>query len=443
MNKLLFIISPGTGILDNSAYLISKLKNKNQYYFLSLFLSISTLIKTVEIFPNKFFDEIILKINDDNFYLVSYFKIKFISKAIKSSFIFRILNYLFILFKLKKFIELADYYYYYKINKFIKKKCKKIDRKIFFKKINLVIYDCSEERKKYFSSISKLIRDHHKISLYHGSLFPELNQKLLKIYDNKKKYNIKKLNIICFSKKNSEKNFYKSFIKIKNINFYQYGNPKHSYNYNKVLDNTKKKNIILVSRHPDPCYFAINQKINFLKIIKKIIVDKFNFNLIVKLHPKENINFSKNIYFNIFGLESYKRNWRFSINDPMLEKDKCLFGISFFSGLSVDWSSTGFPSIELSDILTMNKKSKLLFSRENPPTFCTNKNGKIFFNTVQNGFTLHASNANEFLNISLKLMKNIEFYSKKIKKNYQNICPDKSKSIKKIFKLIDVCLTTN
>ena len=59
-----------------------------------------------------------------------------------------------------------------------------------------------------------------------------------------------------------------------------------------------KKYIFLISRHTDGKYFTDKKKIILIKQIKKIVIDKMGYNLVIKTHPKENIN---EYYFKILG----------------------------------------------------------------------------------------------------------------------------------------------
>jgi hypothetical protein len=429
MKKILFVISPGVGMMDNLLNLTVKIKSTSDFQLIALFLNIKVFLNTFEIYPHKYFNEIILKLDKDNFYLVNFLKFKYFVNILNKSLFFSFLQIMYLFTKLNLFLKLREKYFFYRLKNIIKREFNIIDKIKFFNKIKLVIYDCTEERKEYFNEITKLIEIKKKISIYHGSLFPELLKKTVNLKKKSEKYNIYNLNIICFSKKKSERDYYESFLNINNIKFYKYGNPKHSLRHKKISFCQNKKNVILISRHADPKYFPIKQKIYFLKIIRKIILEKLNLNLIVKLHPKENEYISINLYKKTLGSDYFKKKWNFTKGNPMIEKNNCLFGITFYSGISVDWSSLGFPSIELNNLRNIDKKIL--------PDFCYYHKNKILFGTTLNRFSMNARNENELLKISKELIQKNYLYQTKFKKNYNSLCPNQSQNINKIKSLID------
>ena len=201
MKKILFVISPGVGMMDNLLNLTVKIKSTSNFQLIALFLNIKVFLNTFEIYPHKYFNEIILKLDKDNFYLVNFLKFKYFGNILNKSLFFSFLQIMYLFTKLNLFLKLREKYFCYRLKNIIKREFNIIDKIKFFNKIKLVIYDCTEERKEYFNEITKLIEIKKKISIYHGSLFPELLKKTVNLKKKSEKYNIYNLNIICFSKK--------------------------------------------------------------------------------------------------------------------------------------------------------------------------------------------------------------------------------------------------
>ena len=186
MKKILFVISPGVGMMDNLLNLTVKIKSTSDFQLIALFLNIKVFLNTFEIYPHKYFNEIILKLDKDNFYLVNFLKFKYFVNILNKSLFFSFLQIMYLFTKLNLFLKLREKYFFYRLKNIIKREFNIIDKIKFFNKIKLVIYDCTEERKEYFNEITKLIEIKKKISIYHGSLFPELLKKTVNLKKNQK-----------------------------------------------------------------------------------------------------------------------------------------------------------------------------------------------------------------------------------------------------------------
>ena len=115
----------------------------------------------------------------------------------------------------------------------------------------------------------------------------------------------------------------------------------------------KDKFVFLVSRHTTN-YFKIEKKIYLIKLLKNILVNKFNLKLIIKFHPKEDPISSYKIYKKYLGEENYNKTW-FIYNHHSFEICKtCEFGVSFVSSVTLDLLSYKKLTIE---ILNLGNKS--------------------------------------------------------------------------------------
>ncbi len=78
---------------------------------------------------------------------------------------------------------------------------------------------------------------------------------------------------------------------------------------------------------------------------------KNKLKLIVKLHPKENLNgFDGDIYRRVLGLNNYGKTWEFSDRHPLILGQDALFSISFYSGVTLDMLALDKPTIEYLDL---------------------------------------------------------------------------------------------
>ena len=277
----------------------------------------------------------------------------------------------------KKEFNFYDFLYnkfYSKINNSIDN----LDYSIFLKNYNYICCDALELLKPYLKNFASQSKNICKISMPHGSDFPYHND-----YKNIKKNNLGyNFKIILFSKTKEEKNYYQAKFKLKDSNYFRIGNPKHDKKWIKKItkDNndkyfySKKKYVFLISRHSDREFFSSENKIKTLKIIKKMIVNKKKYNLIIKLHPKEQY---KEYYYDIFDKKLYNRTWKFSNDHPYNISKNAFFSLSFFSGVATDMNISGTPNIEFLSLKSVKNSLKSvknpnhedLFFKKNIPMF--------------------------------------------------------------------------
>ena len=311
MKKILFLCSPGLGLLDTWAPVLNKISSK---YKIDFFTAKQEILRNIS--KEKFFYEI-LKKNFKNYYSISknnnIYQIKNLKKN-DISFLEKIsesLNRNNIKFFNK---ELNIYNYISKYDIF--KTNSKIEYKNFLNNYEYILCDATELTKdslKEFAISAKLI---NKISINHGSGFPYTKKFVYK----KKNYLGDKFKIVLFSKTKQEIDFYQTILNLKKNNYVRLGNPKHEKSWVKKISNKYKKTyfdgkkyVFLISRHTDGNYFTDKKKIALIKQIKKVVIDKMGYNLVIKTHPKENIN---EYYFKILKDKFYKQNWIISNDHP-------------------------------------------------------------------------------------------------------------------------------
>jgi hypothetical protein len=324
MNKILFLCTPGLGALDNILPLAKDLTVKNKVDILIMkglynqFKHNPELKKLTEVtFRKKF--------------ILGYFNTIFETKNVDIN---RFQVFVYSLISL--FLNLISV---------VRRK----QLKLFLEKYIFFFYDIYENHKEYFSKFSKILENKKKFSLRHGLGIDHQNYK--------DKLMIRNTVLLSYSKLQSE--FYKkdlnhnSEYKIINI-----GIPKHRDDWKDHFSNSHFKNnlplkdyVFLISRHVDSKYLPFKKKENIIKMIKRDILDK-NIKIIIKLHPKESKRKNFIMYSNIFGKESFNKNWFISDLHPLTLSKNCLFSVSFFSSVCLDVISNNKINVELLNINT-------------------------------------------------------------------------------------------
>ncbi len=413
MKKILFICSPSISLLDTALPLLKEVKKKKIQIDMLLpkignlldYNNENNLFKN----SNKIFDKIIIRKNESSNIVYKFEFDEFAKLTKKNIFFNKILLFFSKILKresnfinaflTKKYINTKLFFYSKNNNKI----------KYFFDTYDLLFYDITEEQKKYFNNISKLIFHKKKISLFHGSDY--------KIFSSYKKTFKKEINTYHFlwSNNPNERKYYSHQFKIKK--YFITGNPKFdkswvkSFNKKIKLLENKKKNVLIISRESNAFFFPLSEKIKSLKNIKSIILDKYNLNIIIKLHPRENSEVGKKLYYEIFDKKNYKKNWTFSNENPYTIGKSIYFAISFYSGVSVDLINLNVPTIEYLNITNESKKKlkEMTFTKNNVNNF----------QIAHQKLVLPAKNINDLESYTKLILKRKSFIIKKIKKNYE------------------------
>lgn len=407
----LFICSPSVGLLDNWIPVLNKLKKQN--FKIDIFFP---KISTVEQFNTsnflskeafKTFNNVIYQDLYDDLFIAKFNK-KFVediglNKTLKKtrSIIMRFIN---------QEAFLGDKIFYALNNILIKLKLNhtKINT-TYFKTYTFICYDMYEEYKPYIKKLNPVFKKIKKFSLHHGSDFPATNKNL-----NKKKINVQNVYPILFTNSQLEKNYYKNNFIFKN-KLKSLGCPKHDVKWTTLVKKRKisfpfrEKYVLLISRNVDNNYLPSKRKLKYLKIIKKIIIDR-NYKLVVKLHPKEDSESGKNFFFKIFKNKHYNKKWKFSSEIPLALSRNAKFIVSFFSGVAVDMCAQKKTTIELLDLKGLEhkaSKSDLFYDKfNNEPIFRVRKNGFVLGTSDEKQFK---SKVNWVINNEKK--SNEKFYS--------------------------------
>jgi hypothetical protein len=431
--KGLFICSPGLGLMDNWMPVIYELNKSKKYSFDIFFPNISVFeqfnkknllvnfsyrvfknVIYVDIFNNliksKFSKKLVQKLSLNKYFrFIDNLLVKFFNKeALFSGVILKNLHYFTCLF-------------------FKTHKLEKINQNNL-KKYDFVFYDVYVEDKSFFYLIKKELNNIEKFSMSHGD-FPYLSE-----YKTKK-IPVNKINIIAFTHSRLESEYYKKKYKLEG-SYEVMGNPKYDKSWvnkirkeEKLSNNYFSKYVLLISRNSSP-YLPIKRKIEYLKIIKKNIINK-DIKLVIKLHPKEDVINGRNLYLKIFGENDLGVKYDFTSDHLFQLSKNCIFSITFYSGMSYDFGVYKIPNIEILNLQHLPKKS---FPNEN--IFFDKKNKPVF--RIRNlGIVLGSDNEKDFNTNVKNILTNRKKVVKKLQIKLRYVYPCEEKSIFKIKTFIE------
>ena len=338
--NLFLLCSPNLGILDNWLPVLTLLKKSGSFKISVIFTK--TPSKEIFISDNQVLQKS-FKIFD-NFFIYSNGQIWLEFKSIKEIISLknnRLINLLIKLrYRIKRF-KIANFLltiliYFYETFKFS-------NYSINIKKINQkgpLLYDIHEEYKESNKKLMELFNGQKKYSICHGI---NIHQKII----NNKKLNRNKKETTAFLFSKNEINYYSKSFNLLQEEMLVTGIPRHDKEWIKILRKEKSilkfnRYVILVSRSLSP-FFTLERKLDALRSIRTVIIEKLSLKLVIKMHPKEN---DKNLYYDIFGKENIGINWSFTDEHIFVLSKNAIFSITFFSGVSIDLIKCKVPVLE-------------------------------------------------------------------------------------------------
>lgn len=428
MKTALLVCSPNAGMLDNWLPILFNLKKKIK---IEIFIPKESLIFQIK--SNKFFFKNIDRIFSTIHYQKDFAGINSVKSFdnVKRNNL-RYFSILVNKFFLKLFNREIDIYVFFLwFFSFFKKSL--IEYNNIFKHCDIILCDILELQKSYLYYFNKYALNKCKISMCHGPDFPYFNKNYVKINKNYHPPGSSITNkIILFSKTKHEISYYKNRLSNLQNDFYRIGNPKHDPKWvNYILkkefffNNKKQPYVFIISRNAEKSYLPSYKKLQYIQWIKEKILDELKLKIVVKLHPKENI---ETYYYKIFGKKNYGKSWVYSDDHPFAIGKKALFSISFFSGVAVDMNKIKTPNIEILDLKDFAKKnsSSIFFNRKKEPVF------RIRYLNL----TMGASSQNQFNILVDSILCERKIIIKNLSKNYVKYYNSELNSIKKISKLI-------
>jgi hypothetical protein len=228
-----------------------------------------------------------------------------------------------------------------------------------------IFYDIHIECSHQVIDILNLFQNNNKYSLSHGlNASPRGSDAFVNIKN--------KDNIRVYSYNKSQCDYYGATYGIDKSNFRIVGIPRHDKSWIKTIQDKSAKlphnfdnnnSIIILSRHVNNVHCSLYEKIESVKNIKKLFIDKLGMKLIIKQHPNEKIerifaSKADKIYEDILGKHNYGSTWIYSdLHVFALGKEKNL-AISLNTGVIFDMIAMDTPCIEYIDSSIELKNSK-------------------------------------------------------------------------------------
>lgn len=421
--KIVFLCSPHIGALDNWLPIILELNNryKNDLEFICIlsktnWLNSEVLDSALIQLSNKIFDKIILKNKFGDWVYFEDFSeaesvirglnnnnlIKFSSK-VKNLSVLRPIGVLF-----KKTIEFA-----------LRRKhsLNRVNWKRTFKGATCLLYDLGQERKYSNSPFIKELPKIPKFSIFHG-----LITKPNSLTDNQvgSKHSLHNGRAYLFSE--IEVPYYMHKYGLSKDDIKVTGIPRHQSGWvdllmkHQPLDEIPFKNYVLIISRPSGSGILPRDRMkSSLELIKKEIVEKLGYPIVIKTHPSEK---NKDLYKEVFYKERYNKDWIFSETHPLISGLKSEFAISFCSGVSVDLVSQGVPVIEI-----LNLRGLQEFDNEHS---LRDSNGDPVLRYRFYNLLLGASDEDQFKKHLKKINSNYKVTKKELSNNYKNIYQNKA-----------------
>jgi len=218
---------------------------------------------------------------------------------------------------------------------------------------SVVVYDVYEETKNYRDVFFGLLADGaKKYSISHGL---DINcNPIIDRFENVPA--LKNALVYLFSE--AEVEYYRRSFGISEEKMRIVGIPRHDDDWVRLVQRRSFENssdgfsiddqqVVLFSRSLSS-YLPRERKETALRLIKKIIIDRYGFRLIIKLHPKETSFI--HMFYEIFGKDNLNKTWKISELHPFALAKSCRFAIVFYSGVSIDMNYLGVPVIEYLDM---------------------------------------------------------------------------------------------
>jgi len=383
MKKAYFLCAPNLGTLDNWLPVLYKLR-KEGYSLVCIVpkagtmhsFALSNVLTKISL---EIFDQIVYKTHSDHWAVT-----EFSLATIKANALTRLkIVYIKIKALSPRNRWLLPFGLFVKYIVFIldRTKIRHVSRKIHLNSRNSVLlYDVSEEKKKYNLEILQELQSTPKFSLYHGVSVGYENSQICK-------NNVDNITIFSHTSQ-SKREYLESYSFLTSDMVKVVGVPKYErWWIDKLIGESnipKNGYVFLISRAVNS-YFSIDMKLKAANDIKKFVVGKMHLKLIIKRHPKEIIGDS--VFEDIFGIENYGNTWEYSDQHAFAIGNKCLFAISFYSGVVVDMIAINKPTIEYIDLKGLDE-----FDNQHSLRI----DGEPVFNYRYLGLTLGASNGVEF-----------------------------------------------
>ncbi|MBT5398933.1 hypothetical protein HOL24_00165 [bacterium] len=368
MNKrrpnIFVLCYPHLGILDNWLPVVDMMNSTENHLNFTLIIPNATIIKSfhednaVVKISNNLFSTVLVHAHD-NIWIKNTSVFNTVKWYRKNRTVLRLFDILKRLIKKKLFSYVLMYPLILLRNKIYKKEFRFEYRELngFISQTDILLYDIYTEDNYKVSDILQLFENNKKYGLPHAISMAAIEQKAPALVNVHNKNNIV---FYIYTKLQREHFKVRYGLNINKIRIV--GVPRHNHKWIKKIqekspklpDNFDSNTIVILSRHVDG-HLSFDEKVETLKNIKKMFVDRLDMKVAIKLHPnekQERIYKSKaeRIYENIFGLSNYGVTWIYSdLHIFSLSQGKKLI-VSLFTGVVFDTIAVGIPCIEYVDL---------------------------------------------------------------------------------------------
>ena len=164
--------------------------------------------------------------------------------------------------------------------------------------------------------------------------------------------------------------------------------------------------IFVVSRPAITDYLTPEKKRRALEDIRKLAFEDLDCKVVVKLHPTERVAKNKDtLYEEVFGRDTYGKQWIYSSVHPFALGNKSLFAVVFYSGVAVDMIALGVVPIERLEVDTAPELAEA--TRE------------MIKDYRKRGLVLPAENYEDLKRHALAIIKNKEAVLERLKPGYK------------------------
>ena len=367
MNKrrpnIFVLCYPHLGILDNWLPVVDMMNSTENHLNFTLIIPNATIIKSfhednaVVKISNNLFSTVLVHAHD-NIWIKNTSVFNTVKWYRKNRTVLRLFDILKRLIKKKLFSYVLMYPLILLRNKIYKKEFRFEYRELngFISQTDILLYDIYTEDNYKVSDILQLFENNKKYGLPHAISMAAIEQKAPALVNVHNKNNIV---FYIYTKLQREHFKVRYGLNINKIRIV--GVPRHNHKWIKKIqekspklpDNFDSNTIVILSRHVDG-HLSFDEKVETLKNIKKMFVDRLDMKVAIKLHPNEKqeriyANKIDRVYEDILGVNDYGVTWIYSdLHVFQLGKGKKL-AISLNTGAVFDMIAIGVPCIEYVD----------------------------------------------------------------------------------------------
>ena len=365
---------PHLGTLDNWLPVVSKVNDLQIYQNFTLVVPNASILRSfhkdnaVIKISNNIFDSVLIHAYDD-----IWIKHKSVFDSMQwhqdNCTILRLFDILKRLIKKRLFSYTLNWLFSLLRNKLYKKESELsiLDLNKVMSRLDILFYDIHTESNHMATNILSLFEGNHKYSLPHALSMLDLEEKTPLLVNIKNKNNIK---IYVYAKFQSK--YYDSKYGIDSNKVHAVGIPRHDCNWIKKIQEKSPRllshfdndnTIIVLSIQVSNAGLSFDQKVEAVKNIKKIFIERLGMKVVIKLHPNEKqerifSNKKDKIYESVLGLSNYGLTWIYSDLHVLALGEGKRLSISLKTGVIFDMVAMGVPCVEYVDLSNKVESSK-------------------------------------------------------------------------------------